>query len=235
MSEDTLAEAYKHCEALARAHDRDRWVSALFAPAEARGALHALSAFFHETRRIKGLVREPLMGEMRLTWWREAIDGTRAGEAAAHPVAAALTDTIRAHGLPVGAFENYLIAQRDALYREPPADVAAAEAEGRRLNASEYALAARALAAGLPEGNMAADEAGQAAALAELDQPTGIALALSHIDAAEASLASLPTGVAPAFAPLACLRLDLNRRNVGKAPAAPWRRQIAIWIWGRGR
>ena len=235
MSDATLAEAYKHCESLSRAYDRDRWVSALFAPPETRSALHALSAFFYETRRIKGLVQEPLMGEMRLTWWREAIDGARAGEAAAHPVAAALTDAIRRRGLPVGAFEDYLIARRDALYREAPADVAAAEDEGRSLHAAEYALAARALVDGLPDALISAQAAGQAAALAELDDSLGIRRALAHIDEAESGLARLAKGAAPAFAPLACLRLDLNRRSVGKAPAAPWRRQIAIWIWGRGR
>ena len=77
--------------------------------------------------------------------------------------------------------------------------------------------------------------AGLRAALAELADA-----AEARFDEAEARLAALPAALAPAFAPLATARLDLKRwRRAGEAapfaPAAPWRRQWALWLWARRR
>jgi phytoene synthase len=96
-SGESLSEAYAHCESLARAQDRDRWLSALFAPTAARPHLHALSAFNYEVGRLREIVHEPLAGELRLTWWRDAV--TR-GDASGHPVSEALLDTIAKFKLP---------------------------------------------------------------------------------------------------------------------------------------
>jgi phytoene synthase len=229
--EARLGEAYAHCERLTREGDRDRWLGALFAPASLRPRLHALSAFFLETGRVKARAREPLAGEARLVWWLEAIEGKREAEAAGHPVAAALIDAIGAGRLPIAAFAAYLEARREALYAEPAATREEIESLGRALIAPHYALAARALEeTGAEE---AALNAGMAAALAEA--PGEEAAALARVDAAEAALVGR-AAVAPAFAPLATLRLDLDRRARGKeGPAPAWRRQWAIWRWARAR
>jgi phytoene synthase len=225
-----LGEAYAHCERLAREGDRDRWLGTLFAPATLRPRLHALSAFFLETGRVKARAREPLAGEARLVWWLEAIEGARPAEAAGHPVAAALIDAIGASRLPIAAFAAYLESRRGALYAEPAATREAVEASGRALIAPQYALAARALdEAGAEE---AALDAGMAAALGATADDEGAALA--RLDAAEAALVRR-AAVAPAFAPLATLRLDLDRRARGEGPAPAWRRQWAIWRWARAR
>ena len=116
-----LAPTYAHCEALTREHDRDRWLAGLFAPERARKHLYALTAFSYEVGRLREVMREPLAGEMRLQWWREAIGGTRAGEARANPVAAALIDTIDRFGLPRKAFADLCDARAFDLYDDPPA------------------------------------------------------------------------------------------------------------------
>src|ERR1700676_258417 len=92
--------ADSHCEKLVREADRDRFLATLFAPAERRGALHALYAFNIEIARVREVVREPLAGEIRLQWWNDAIDGRAAGEAAANPVAAALLAAMARYQLP---------------------------------------------------------------------------------------------------------------------------------------
>ena len=61
-----MQDAFAHCEALVRAADKDRFIAALFAPAEHRGALHALYAFNIEIARVREIIREPLAGEVRL-------------------------------------------------------------------------------------------------------------------------------------------------------------------------
>ena len=58
-----------------RAADPDRYFSALFAPAPARPLLLALYAFNHEVARVAETVREPMLGAIRLEWWRETVEG----------------------------------------------------------------------------------------------------------------------------------------------------------------
>src|SRR6187455_473750 len=91
---------YRHCEDRVRAADKDRFLATLFAPAEARGALFALYAFNLEIAGVRDRVREPMAGEIRLQWWRDVLDGERSGEAAANPIAAALSYTIAHCALP---------------------------------------------------------------------------------------------------------------------------------------
>ena len=114
-----LAESYAHCEALARAHDKDRWLASLFAPEAARPHLHALIAFDHEINRIRSLTREPMAAEIRLTWWREAVSGARESEALGHPSLRALRDTISKFALPTHLPENAVVARQFDLYDDP--------------------------------------------------------------------------------------------------------------------
>jgi phytoene synthase len=118
-STDALAQAYAHCEALTRDHDRDRWLAGLFAPAAARPHLYALTAFSYEVGRLREITRTPLAGEMRLQWWREALAGEGRGDVASHPVAAALIDTIGQFHLPMQAFEALLDGRAFDLYDDP--------------------------------------------------------------------------------------------------------------------
>jgi len=122
-----LAQAYAHCEALTRAQDRDRWLAGLFAPAEARPHLYALTAFSFEVGRLREIVREATAGEIRLQWWREAIEGARREEALANPVAAALNDTIARFRLPLKAFDGLIAARAFDLYDDPMPDLGAFE------------------------------------------------------------------------------------------------------------
>lgn len=110
-------------EALRRA-DRDRYLSALYAPEDKRGALFALYAFNAEIAAIRDRIREPLPGEIRLQWWRDAI-ANEAGQG--HPLAEALIATIREHDLPKKAFDGYLEARIFDLYDDPMPDRAALE------------------------------------------------------------------------------------------------------------
>ena len=118
-----VAPAYAHCEALTREHDRDRWLAGLFAPSDARPHLYALTAFSYEVGRLRDIVREPLAGEMRLQWWRDALTGAGRGEVAGHPVASALSDTIARFNLPPQAFDDLLAARTFDLYDDAMPDL----------------------------------------------------------------------------------------------------------------
>lgn len=91
---------YAYCEDLLRRDDKERWLAALFIPAEVRPHAHALYAFSLEAARVGLRVTEPVLGEIRLQWWRDAVEGQNAGEAKASPAAAALLDTMARFSLP---------------------------------------------------------------------------------------------------------------------------------------
>lgn len=110
---------YGHCATLLADGDRDAWLAALFMPEAVRAHIHALYAFAHEIERIPHLVSDPRLGEIRLQWWIEAIDGRRQGEAALNPVSAALLDTMERFRLPVPALQNMVEARRFDLYSDP--------------------------------------------------------------------------------------------------------------------
>ena len=113
---------------LARAADYDRYLSALFAPAGRREALFALIAFNHEIARIPEAVSEPMLGRIRLQWWREALDAAYAGEPTRrHEVAVPLAEAIRACAFDRAPFDALLEAREADLEEDGPADLAALE------------------------------------------------------------------------------------------------------------
>lgn len=138
-------DAFPHCAERLRAEDKERFLSALFAPAERRPGLHALYAFDLDLAQIGARVREPTAGEIRLQWWREVIAGERAGEAAAHPVAAALVSSIARHALPRGPFEALVDARAFDLYTDPMVALAELEGYALRTAGSLIALSVRVL------------------------------------------------------------------------------------------
>ena len=139
---------FDHCAALVREADRDRYLATLFAPADRRDALFALYAFNVEIARVRDVAREPLPGEIRLQWWREVLSGERDGEAAAHPVAAALRETLARYGFVAAPLLELIEARTFDLYEEPMASIADLELYGIRTQSPVFAMASGILGAG---------------------------------------------------------------------------------------
>jgi len=142
-----------YCAELVREADRDRYLATLFAPAQHRAALLALYAFNIEISRVRDKAREPIPGEIRLQWWREALSGERAGEAAANPVAAALTEALKRYGFVAPPLVQLIDAHTFDLYDAPMATVGELELYGIQTQSPLLALAAGILGEGaaLPE------------------------------------------------------------------------------------
>lgn len=101
--------------------DPDRYLATLYAPADKRPALAALYLFNAEIAAIRDRIHEPLPGEIRLQWWRDALAAGQDG-AAGHPLAMALVEVIAQHQLPLAAFDRYLEARIFDLYDDPMPD-----------------------------------------------------------------------------------------------------------------
>lgn len=105
-------------EAELRRSDPDRYLSTLYAPEDRRAALSTLYLFNAEIASIRDRIREPLPGEIRIQWWRDALAGAAEG-AHSGPLAAALLEVIDRFGLPRDAFDRYLEARIFDLYDDP--------------------------------------------------------------------------------------------------------------------
>jgi len=100
--------------AAARTYARESYLAALLAPSKVRGDLIVLAAFEGEIARIPLVVSEPMMGEIRLQWWRDWIEMMGPGLSSGNPVADALGDVVRRRGIDVGG----LLASLDARSRD---------------------------------------------------------------------------------------------------------------------
>lgn len=124
-------------EALVREADFGRWAATLFAPAETRPHLLALYAFDIEVERVRDLVSEPMPGELRLQWWRDALENPERADVVSHPTAAALHQAIAFGRLPVEALVGVVDARVDDLYDDPVATMDELET---RLGATHSAI-----------------------------------------------------------------------------------------------
>lgn len=150
------------CLALLREGDRDRYLCALLTPKSHRGAITALYAFNMEIARIRDIVTEPMMGEVRLQWWNDVIAGPSGAAAAGHPVAMALLKAIDDHALPRETLINMIEARQFDLYDDPMPDRNTFEGYAGETASALIQLCARVLDA---RGNAApADAAGHAGA-----------------------------------------------------------------------
>lgn len=103
-------------DAQIRRIDPDRWLSSRFIGAvDARADVVALYAFDNELARAPKVASNGLLGEMRLTWWREALDEIFEGRPVRHhPAAQALAQAVARRGLARADLETLI----DARYRE---------------------------------------------------------------------------------------------------------------------
>ncbi len=115
--------------------DRDRFLTAQFAPPAVRPDVLALYAFNIEVGKIRESVSETLVGAMKLQWWRDLVatiydrGAAPSPEALAgtplkgNPVVEALAAAIFRGKLTRGYFDTLLDARARDLEEDPPRDV----------------------------------------------------------------------------------------------------------------
>ena len=113
--------------AAVRAADPDRYFATLFAPAAQRPYLFAFYAFNAELARVAENVREPMLGEIRLEWWRETVEAAAKGVSRNHDVARGLTALFAERNLAVPDFEALIAARAFDSSPDHLADFAALE------------------------------------------------------------------------------------------------------------
>jgi phytoene synthase len=130
-----------YCAQQARRGDFDRYLCFLFGPAERREELFALLALNIEIAKTREIVSEPLIGHIRLQWWRDALGALFAGQAPNHQVLAALAPAAW-QGRLTRAHIDRLIDAREADLGNPPPTMDALESYAEATSSTLLWLAA---------------------------------------------------------------------------------------------
>jgi 15-cis-phytoene synthase len=93
----------------------EKFFACLLAPPDRRDVLAALWLMSVETARVQALADNPVIGLMRLQFWRDAIDSAADGRRLGHPAADALRQAVRDGMLPTPQFEAHFAARETIL------------------------------------------------------------------------------------------------------------------------
>lgn len=214
--------------ASARAWELDRYLAALLAPRSVRQDLIAIAAFAGEVRRIPAFVSEPMMGEIRLQWWREALENTDLATRSGHPVADAVREAASRHALPLGLLMGFIDAEASGLHDEPMADDPALTAYLAKTEGALFELALRILGRRDEAVHEAAVAAGQAYGLMRvlIELPAlwaqgRILIPVTRLQAAGLTLEQVKAGISrERMAPVIAGLADESRRHLAEARRA---------------
>ena len=190
--------------------DADRALALTYVPRSARPAIDALWRLDLALGAVLAGGREPLISQIKLTWWRDALDKLDTERAPAEPV----LEAVARHVLPAGLSGSVLSGMEEGwtvlLSQDPltPSDLAS-------YSAARGALLFRASAALLSGGlSLEMEQAGEGWALVDLARHSNRQDAAAALDLARERLAP-GAGLAwpPALRPLGMLAA-LARRDV---------------------
>jgi len=201
-----------------------------YVPAARRPALEALFALDDTLAEIVRTTSEPLIGQMRLTWWHDALGKLDTAPPPAQPVLEGVARDLLQQGI-AGADAAAMIDGWDVLIEEAELDGDALRRFGEARGSTLFALASVGLGGA---ASSAIRAAGSGWALADLAR--GLSNAAEASAARELALEQLRAGLVQswptALRPLGMLahfaRMDLEG---GAAPGSP--RRLARVIWHR--
>jgi phytoene synthase len=125
----------------ARSLGLDRYLSALLAPRGVRDDLIALAGYLGELARIPLTVTDPQIAEIRLEWWRGAVEGFASGADTGNPVADAMGRAARRFELPVDLLLRPIDGRSRELYEDGIPDRTAFEAYFDETEGAAFRLA----------------------------------------------------------------------------------------------
>lgn len=194
--------------------DADRFLALAYAPVRARAALRSLWELDATLGAMVAEGSQPLVVQMKLAWWREALAGLDRGNVPAEPLLVSLFETMIPAGI-TGEDLSRLTEGWEYLLSPEPLTADDAEAYARLRGGTLFELSTRLLGGDVPA---AVRPGGAAWAMADLARRSSrdeeIALAL---DTARAHLGSA-SRLRGKLAPLGMLVL-LARRDVERGPA----------------
>lgn len=109
--------SFEACAASVERGDPDRFLAAMAAPPTARRVLFPLYAFNVEVTRAPWVTQEPMIAEMRLQWWRDALEEIAEGRPVrSHEVTTPLAAVLDSEG--ARALDRLVAARRWDIYKD---------------------------------------------------------------------------------------------------------------------
>ena len=124
---ESLKEILLRLDQKIQAVDEERWLSSRYATADQRAALIVLYAFYCELARVRLVVTDATLGNIRFQWWRDALAELEQEQVREHDVCLAL-QAVLTEGVYKASDLLELIDAHEAAFL---ADDRAAEPEGR--------------------------------------------------------------------------------------------------------
>jgi NADH dehydrogenase [ubiquinone] 1 alpha subcomplex assembly factor 6 len=106
-----------------RVEDHARYLTSLYAPRNNHESLVSLAMLNIELSRIRESVSEPMIGEVRLAWWRESVADLYLDKVRKHEVLQALVDSGVIAVVPQALLDSMIEARIDEIYDTQPATV----------------------------------------------------------------------------------------------------------------
>ncbi|MBW4708028.1 squalene/phytoene synthase family protein [Roseobacter sp. YSTF-M11] len=170
------------CASLVEKGDPDRFAATMASPVAARRVLFPLYAFNVEVSRAPWVTQETMIAEMRLQWWRDALEEIGSGVTVRrHSVVSPLADILDAEG--ARTLDRLIAARRWDIYREAFEDAAHFKAYLTETAAGLMWVAMRALTQAQAQPDPE-EESGKA--VRRLGYATGLARFLQAVPALEA-------------------------------------------------
>ncbi|EUC60238.1 squalene/phytoene synthase [Rhizoctonia solani AG-3 Rhs1AP] len=112
------SEANVYCRELVRKHDYEAYLCSYFYPRAVQPGYFALRAFNIELAMIRETVSRPIIGKMRMQFWRDAIKSITDNRPVKHPIAIALHEASQQAKLPPYYLKRMVDARDEDLDRE---------------------------------------------------------------------------------------------------------------------
>ena len=115
--------SFEACAGIVERGDPERFLAIMAAPVPARRVLFPIIAFNVEVARAPWVTQEPMIAEMRLQWWRDALDEIAEGkEVRKHAVTTPLAEVLTPH--QARELDRLVAARRWDVYSAPFEDAA---------------------------------------------------------------------------------------------------------------
>lgn len=128
---------------LLASQDHPRYVLSLLCPRKRRADLQALFGFNLELAQIRDRVSEPLIGQMRLRFWLDALDNIMRGNPPQQPAGIALAALVAKYNLPRDPLARLIESRGAEIGGEPPGSLDGAVKEAMQRSGYLHELAAR--------------------------------------------------------------------------------------------
>lgn len=146
-------------EALKKA-DPDRFRAALMSDAGGRADLLILYAFHYELSKVPDVTSEPMLGQIRYEWWREAIDEIYSGkEVRRHEISTPLSEMLRRTEVPRFWVDRLIDGRARDLDPQPFPDANAARDYARQTSGQLIQIAVKVLGGTPDDAILSAGEA----------------------------------------------------------------------------